>query len=1784
MEKFLELDDNENNETKARLNSLLGTFFTEQGEQNYFQSFNQAVNAINQLLEQPTSEVEKHQKAYQLQEDYNNAFELAKTRLSAEGKEFELVKSVAKDLSARKKQYEQGLEDLLAFEKKQAMIESLSTYEDPNSSTKEDSPWTKLQKMACDLDSNESEAIKWTKDKDSYEPNLREKKLKECRLSWQSQGVLAKCNIQDLNKIKSEFDNIEAFLDYIEKAVPQSSANKTDNSLRVALSINRRILKRYREKCESAYGWRLQAATLAGNLRCDDSLLALTKVLQQSVFKDVDISDLEIPKGTISFSMNFEQFNALLKICQTSNNNDALKKWLASKWVTNTDNANLIKVTASNGYLIPSALASLVPSSRGFTPGSWIRYWFFRTNENITGIWRWIRNKLVGNYQETATLINETYRQVSNFEILAKANRNLGYTLNLNYISESPAFLAGLALPKLLDEEMKRGEVLKPSWTMGVLLKWVPFFNRARSYNFFSLWRNECTKAKQAIHDKCQTIAKYLVDDFETLLMNSISQKSFLFPQGLLSDLETFIKTYGANEDLIRFKEISDPISILQKFDFLNPQDENDSHRTLNTDAIFSFLRFGEKYWTQEQVSAVKAIVDIILRDKIPKNASEDEQLMKTIACLLKDSDKMSVFKKLMDLIAIKYIFSIGDDYNDDAYHFLERFSPKAFETWKAKRIEDIEDKFILLNNILNSRQRKEMDLLGEDVYDASSTQLKYKNFALYLNDVINADKMNGTHYKKLLIRQAGKYVSGYKGENARYADFLLKLCSDENVDILAEYVKKRFVTLFEMSQSKDGITTSPEEYQFFAQIAKNPQLIQIVLSTINEKYKGKESELAEEMLAFNHPEITALYFGKHVEYLIVNNQCQKLLKDKALYHDFFSNAAFVKYLDNVFTHYFEHLTKNEEGDKIESSDLSQVVEHFGTLQNKETYRLLRIKRLLKKNDTDSTKAYLSEVKPLLSGTLEASLITLPKAKALLLETYDEHVKECQKQKKWEGHLQYFLEFFLPTENKQLLYDLRLLWLESYLCHPEKYADSTALERSFLEAKVHSENKEFPNDESNLSSFYGNDNLPFVRSLLMTMLDTINDQLDDDHIRLIKSYLRDNAFNLEKSWPLFNKKFELYQKGMKIAYCLKFGSFFDAVKLLEDFEFQVSGLQILNQDVPDSNREQIIAYNKNILSKLMINAYDCLKGSIVNAELIEKVDTPDYNQYVYELTKKRNSMVEVVNQSNLSSDFKESVNFLAKTSLDCSTKLCNFISNLNFGKLHLIDFNEKDIDQYKLILTKTSKESVIHRINMIKVYLSYDDPLASALKAFSDLLVDNYENQSQKSKDLETLRCFSAIQRNYPKMANQMADRLIASLESFEELKSYGIFKDPKGSSQNAFINHLSTVRRHRLITSLKAKIEWMMSTENKTALTQQPEEWQCHGKLFEWLIVDWSSQSTTLRVTVNQWAKECLSEATSAIQTLLDKFDNVILKKNSLTIKQGADDYHPDPQAVALEQHLIQMALFVRSFGDDQQKKDLDKMLAEIARRQRRSMMSGLNGPFAEHCLDYSEKLLNLAGSDQQRKECIRLMKTWNRYHSGSLKEVRSLAIEESIPKYIADVDNSIYKYFIKKHNLTESFTQLMRTKLEGLNLMDEFIEPSQLLKAHPISEFYSLLTEQAKTRTHGFFYSKPSENDAQKLFVAFAIAVQSRQLATIWQKAKNNPQHGLSIFKPEDISRPLSLLVNNLSKKFDIGRGDFNRSITQVILKDSDYFASWSASVPKQEIAKAFEVAKKEKIAVLK
>ncbi|MBN9287153.1 MAG: hypothetical protein BGO43_00955 [Gammaproteobacteria bacterium 39-13] len=1819
MEKFIEIAD-ESGAIKKYLRDILGKFKGEDDvEQDYLSALNYDIGVINRLLDRSPSQIEMHQKSYLLQEEYNKSLEIAKSRWERGDKGFQIGASAVKDLVAHKKSYEKGLDDLHAYELKQKNIDS---YSNPNSQDNPGSPWQQLGALANRLDKNDFDDVGATlrrfaikldaKDKGNRQEILRKvlsknkikldknfkaafieqsrrendpkthqlieelvtfvgtraDRLENLRIDWQSQGILAKYNANDLIMIKREFDNFESFLNYIEENLTQNG--NICKKIKDNIANNKRILTRYREKLNSAIGWKIQAASHASNLRCDDNFYGLIKELNNHIFNLDDKEDyeeisplLEIPRAVLSLNMNFDRYIFLLKVLRRTNASAALKKWQASRWISNSDNLNLLQVKSVNNYLIPLKLIPFVPQRTGFLPDSWIRYWFFRTQEQLSVFWQWVKKGLVGKYEETATLLNETYRQVDYFEKMIRVNRSLGKGMDLTYIGEHSAFQSALSLPTYLAREKNRGDAVRPSWTVGSLLKWIPFFNRFKTYTFFSLWREELYDAERAVKKKCKEIAKYFTEDFETLLLNSISSQSFMFPGNLMDDLKKFIVTYADKVDADKFKEMSNPVNILQKFDFLLPAKGNEIYRHINEDAVIGFLHFAEKYYTSSQIEAIKIIAKIILREDIPSIPDQEKWLMKKVACLLPANNKQGSFEKLMDLIATKYVFATGDDGNEAAFNFVKRFSPRAASTWQSLREESLEQKFILLNNILSVKIGKEKDIMGNEVYDTQGYQLRYKNYANYIRDVIASDKLNHTQYKKSLLAQAKKYVDAYKGHSIAYADFLMGLCLDDNLDILEVYCRKRFTNLLAHNAPN---AMSALDHQFYTLITKNPRLIAVVLQQVSRSYNGDNMDLAEVILTLNEPEITALYFAKRVEYLIHQRSFAALVQEKKTYAEFLKNPHFSKYLHQVIAEYLDELIHEEDWQTLELPSFCHVLEIYATQRNKETYRLLRIKRLLEKNDSDATEHYLSILNDYLPAKLESDLITLPKGKQFLIEIFENHAKALTLQKKWEGNFQFFIKFFLPSGNKSLLYDIRLKWLESFLFAPEKFSFSDSAMYSSLDEKLHCENKEIPNDETSLSAFYGEANLPKVRALLMRRLREFNENLDDAVIRLLLNYSRDNSFNLDKQWPLMHKKLEKYQIGQKIMHCFKNGAFVEAIKMLEQFIVELKGLEIINERSKQDTRTKVIDYEKKLSSELLSALYDQFKDTIINVSVLKKSETLQYASSLRALSSLRLDLYQKIVDSDLPAEVKETIEEIQSKSNAMLKKIEQFMSTLSLANLHRIVFDDEMIDILNF-LPKNTSNYILTQLKALKACLSEEDPLFSSLDAFIRLVANEYEHPKFRQNDLKSINTFKATKQNYPEIATNMASKLIYALEKNEALIEHPLFKQSHNSYQNIFLHHLTPDLQEKLIKTLKQRIErLLLEIEGNEGFKRT--EWICYGKLYRWMLQLNPASAENVKRDVKDWMKNCMNEIQKIHLSLTKKFDSVLEKKDSIV--HDNVDYKPSREVIEEEYRLIKMSLFVRTFADDKETKDLDRLLSSIAKRQRRAMINGLSGAFIEHCLDVANKLLTLAGSEQQREACIHLMETWNQYRYSSKSEVRFLAISNSIPQYIEEFENTIFLYFIKKHNLSDNFTSLMLSKIKQWGLMEELVDPAELLKSHPLTEFREILREEAKNKPHSFFYSKPDERDARKLFVSFCLTIQAHQLARLWEKRRNDAPLTFRQFKPQDISDPLSAMVNRLAKKFDIGHGEYNRSVLSAISKDADYFASWAASLPKERDAK--------------
>jgi hypothetical protein len=1828
MEQLLALQQT-TNDIEQRLNELLGQFADNQGiKQNYFDIFNHDLGVINHLLSHPPSESSYYQKACESQEEYNEAMDLAKKRWEKGNKEFDVGKVIVKDLSIRKKQYQEAVDNLATYEQKQKDIESFSNYQEPQKGAlKLGSPWWQLQTLADEQDQADLndivERLKTiaakldTKDKgerevlfeqvtamhtfdkkDDYKAWLlerasmldkkdnkkrvpmlnelfplfagRNERLKKLRSDWLAQGVLAKASTDDLIKIIDVIDNFVALMDMIEKPLTSKSV---DLKIKAQLTANRSIIDLFKQQVEAAAIWRIKGAAQYGNLRLDDALFVLRREFSQTVFQFDDASVLNrfsdiasMSVDSISYGCSLQNFKELHKLLQRSKNIKVQDQWLNSRWATNSDNRNLIEVSVQGSAIIPKVIAPFVPNKpHYFPPGAWIRYWFFRTNELLTGFWGWVRKIWVGTSNEAVTLINETYRHVDSFEKTVRENSAQGKGLNLLFLGQSASFLDALEIIPILAAEKERTKEMVTKGILGAILRWMPFFNVKLTSEFSSTWLKELDRAELAIKEKATKIANYIMEDFEGMLLDSIEKKSFLLPANIMNNVEKYIQHYGNKADLLRLQQIASPLYVIRKFNFLTPPKSDNLFRKIDDDNVTAFLRYAEKYWQTEQVSAVKVIVGIITRDNMPKNAAEDEIVFEKIKCLITEQDKRKVFSEVMTRIAKDFIFTTGDDGSDDCLHFLDRFASAAARTWRTHRSDNLDEKFTFINNILIQEPSHEKDLTSNEVQALGATQFNYSSYERYIKDIALAEREGKARRMLLLKQQATAYVKKYTGDNVLYADLMFALSSEGLEPFVMDYCEKRFMWLIEQDNHDNSFEFNEADERFITSVKNHPNIIARLVTLIKERTDGADDQLSKWVLNFNAPSLTAAYFGKRFEKLSNANKFQDILQDGDFYEQLLANPLFAKVVYETFGAKLNTFANEEDWDRLCADPFFRVIEKIGTLQNKETHRLLTIKYLLKMNNSDLTEKYITKLAEHVGAANLDKITTLPKAKQLMVDIVSDHLRKLGLNV-WQGHAQYFIEFFLPLENKTLRQDIHLKWLTEFIQQPQRFSGEAFVDRSNLDGKFHFQNRQVPSDTVNLTDFYGQDNISQVRKLIMARLDNFSVNLDDDVIQLINGYFRDPVFNLQEDWPLYRKKRDLLAQAQKTIHCLRNGFYNDGMALLEGFYVQMMGTQALATVDSENFAPQIVQYQQQLFKQILSVVQESCKELFINPVLLETNEIDDKIEDLA-VEKQQRTFMDLLSKANLPESFKQELKEHYQNRSLCLLKLKEFTANLNFEKMHLISFDTDDLTLFSKTLSKKAKRNLKFQVNTLKDYLQPDDPLIKALGSWLRLLRNDYSVQTAKAADVAELSQYRATVKNYPKMAEDMAARLVAALDAHEELTYFPLFKETRVAYQS--MQYLSAASQRQLFTSVKLKIEWLLVQSDPVNAQFSRVDWSYHQKLLEGMLMASSPNPFISQITtgITLWVNSCLMDVEKQLKTLLDELDTRVQSKNAAS--QFLDPMVKKNNQLSIlekEHQLLKSALFARIFGSKAQTEKLDQLLNEVSRRQHLAMMKGASGMLVEHSLDFADKLLSTAGSDSQREQCIEIAQKWNINRSQpaqtALQAIRKVAVNDALPGFIGAFDKGIYEYFVKKHNLPTDFHTLMLEKMKEWDLGDALLEPERILKKHPLSEFLGILTPLAAKSSHGLLYSKPSMSDAVKLFVGFCLSIEAHQLVKLWQnrQAVNNA-FDVS-FKPGDISGPLDKLVKQLVKKYDIGWGEFNKGLFKAIAKDGEYFASWSAT----------------------
>ncbi|MCS5708733.1 hypothetical protein CC99x_007430 [Candidatus Berkiella cookevillensis] len=1799
---------------QERLSSQLGTFQDEAGKlKDYVSVFNHDVEALNNLLNKPPSIYSYYEKAVSLQTAYNESLAKAQTRWQNSEKSFEIGSSVIKDLTEQKKRFESAHAAMNAVEEKNLRIRGmlgLLPKEEVYAHF-----WDKIESCANALDKNDRKNYKdavWCAAKalDDYDKGARlgvllplleqpetitkeylikkaiesdkgEKgktyqiiedvtslisqrttRLKNLKTDWLSQGVFAQASAKDLLKIKIDLQNFKSFLDFIENGIHLKRDFPTDEKIKNIISINKRKLARLEQNLLSAMSWRVHAASIGSNVRFDDNHFALMKEIRDLVFIYDQKEDLSIiqpllrqNQASLSYDMDFATFQTLVKFIKRSDDEKAKSKWYLSKWVNGEKaESDFIPVVLKNNVLVPKELSAFIPDSQGFSLTNWIHFWFFQTHTIASDFLGWLKRKFLGAHSEAVLLINETIGQIKKFKTQLEEAKAQGKGLNLSFLSQTAAFQDALEIPDILIREKKRGESLKPSWTVGVLLKWVPFFNRHKNYLFFNIYHRLLEQSEFEMKKDGQLIAIQIVKDLEYSLFDNIKQKVFLLPQNMLIDIHRFLTLYGDASLLAQYNRIMHPINILKKFNFLHDIKPEEEFRSLNEDNVYSFLSFAKKYWTSQQYQAALLISGLILREKLP--STEDElttlfQYTKFLFDFQNEKEAKKEFLLLLAYIAKQYVFSTGDKGDDAAYLFLKKFYPKGYQNWKDERNENLDDKFIFIRSLLDVSKDQEKNLDPQKQYDAGQIKLEYKNIGKYIHDLKSAQ--NEKPYMKLLYKLFQNYVKNYSGNNAVYEDIILSL---GDVGLIVEYSDKRFSFL--LSHADQSITTK-DEAQFFSNAVKIQEVTQKLYQILKERYDGSHHAFDQLIENMNHPAIYGIYYAKRLQYLIKNKNYQEVLDSKQLFDIVTHNPIFISEMNEYFDASVAHAIKKNNFSKIETLGFMHMIEKFGSLVNKEAYRVLRIKRLLEINDLQHTQIYVEALLKYIPDL--DSFLTLEKGKNLLAKIYTDMLKNLKENNEWRGHLQYLLDFFGVQQSKELLQENRALWLNLFLSKPDKFSEMASLGRPTLDLKYHYENIKIPTTETNLSQYYGKQ-LDAVFEMIVKRLDAMNEDMSDDVIRLIERYTKDTSFKTHPQFMLLTKKIEDAKRAQQIIQALEMGDMSLAVDLLNHFIEDFEGQKELMQFDSSILKKKITDYQQRVLEYLYICFVDKIQDEII-------LEQNSASKKLEKLNEQEFSYIEKIKISKFSVSVKERIQDLIQKRSQIFHAYQAIYHNMDIEKLHELVLNEEDAILLKYGVSKKMRSQLLVRIEVILGLVSPHDSLAISLNAFHKYLSSSGIELKTSSDLLNQLKLFRRTQTQYPELAEQLAQTLIERLNSNQSIRDLALFRDKNSTLQYTFAKYLSSKTKDALANALCERIGRLMQGDLHDAfdIVFERNEWLTYSMLYQWLMASEKINTSRLEKELSKKSEKYLSNMMIAFSNLESTMDALLSKREALSTAPHFDKQVPislDAKLLEKEMEFLKQCLFIRMFGNAAQTEEIDRLLEQVSKRLRQAFMSGEIDPFREHCIKYADKLLTIAGNQNQRVQCAKLMSLWNRYLASNteLLQVQKEAMRDTVPVYLEQFEKNIYEYFIKKYKLDNNFLSCMFDLSKKIKLNEDLFDAKNILSAYSIHSFMNILKKYSQ-RSSRLGFGALKERDAQKLYIAFCLVIQAKQLASL--SIKKLGDSSVRSFDIAHISGILTTTMLGLYKELGIKSNHFQRAMQMAICTDKDYFVSWSNDVSK-------------------
>ncbi len=1306
-----------------------------------------------------------------------------------------------------------------------------------------------------------------------------------------------------------------------------------------------------------------------------------------------------------------------------------------------------------------------------------------------------------------------------------------------------PGFKGLSDISRMISEEKSRAEQNKPN-IIFLNISYISGWGSACHTDIFlTKWQDRLTKIETEYKSKAADLAKIITASIEADLFSDLEYNLFEFPSDVLYTFKDFILENGDEGDKKTVLNLFTPLYVISKFDFIKEY-VNGNKVEIDDDKVQALLQYAKLYWSPEQIKGIETLTNLLEGEGFPKNVEEDSRFVKKIIPLFTGENAKKDLLNFLKMFSENYVSKITDPGNDSVYRFLLRFHPKLAELWTNEREQQIEQKYTEMCQLFSGM---------------TLTDIDHAKIVNHINLLNAHDQKKKTSFIADLTPFIEGYITHFNGESNLLGEAMYALYqyNPENLTFLEKIIEKRIQFLIKKYLPLDEL-----DMAWFYQMRKDFPVTERIIKILEKNYKGFADNMTNLFMVNTDSKLFSLVFTKYVTHNFLRldqDQINSLMDTVSLLSQNETNKSIV---DEGLMKAIDMLKGADYFNQEEQ--IQRWLKKHGSIKVVEHYFLNKLDVALQSNNGDALKITVAEISTWLGLKNQIKpIFTILSNQEALYNLYKKYFQSYHPDI-WNSQYQYLTEWLAVPQTKSLTQLSRVKWFESFIGGKLNFNKEKS-GFNLLDVNIHQANQAVPKADMSLSDFFGAENLDKVINLIRDKLTYFDINTPDEVYEIINRYLSEREIKSIPEGYLAYQELEICQKFVKLWNAILQRKFKESIQLHKTMMIDFKAINRLSTPQSLSSEKNKLPhrakYFQNKLEQIKLCFARLIKQSL-------------YDQFY--LNAEKDQILQDIYIGIFGEQELSNLTLISQDAKELYAHFNELKNNLSLGKWNLVKFDLNRVSKVNAVVPLEKIDLIIHELIEPTKILGSQDRLKSII-AYTRLIQNDYLDIIDRKNDEETVNSFNHEQENIVICTKKVTTDMINKFKQCNNMTEIGKLFSKENSFRTILLTHIDPEHfgqlQHFLVLQLKGLFEGTCPKE----YSELEKKWQAN--LFD--IDHWKALSDMMDFVKAKFKNKKIPNEEGFLKLASSSMDiaNMCFEDlNSIFTLQDLKNLKEE--RVVKENSCIRAAIFIRYFGDNEQKIALEKWLDGIAAVQRKIMMKGISNATIEEALTFVEKLIRFTGNEEQKIENDRLNKEWYVYHSfeGFLPQanidevvrVRKATLEEAFHDYVPEFDKLLFTYFLEKFKCDEKglFHFVKECKIKfGSEYM---IEVAQLIKdtdPKPIMaklKELQLVTPQEQKQVLFFKYKaavEPDKRDAIKFLFALGFSAKLHSLVHIFKKQlKDNPKAAVNRFSTALIRQPLTEMLNKLKNKYDFGKNQFIEGVQKSIDLEKMYFIDWN------------------------